>query len=151
MANRGVNKAILIGNLGKDPELRYTANGTAVCTFPLATTDRTDKTQWHNIVVWNKLAEITNQYLKKGRTVYVEGRISTNSWEDKDGNKRYRTEIIANQVQFLGSGPSGDGDAASTQRTGGAQDTSQDTSDDAAQWETAAQGDDSQMEDDLPF
>ena len=110
----GVNKVILIGNLGKDPELRYTPAGQATASFSLATTDRwTDKngqrqerTEWHNIVVWNKLAELVNQYLKKGRSAYVEGRITTRSWDDRDGNKKYRTEIVAREVQFLG-GPGG--------------------------------------------
>ncbi len=110
----GVNKAILIGNLGKDPELRYTPGGQAVATFTLATTERwndkngqrQDRTEWHNIVVWGKLAELVNQYLKKGRSAYVEGRITTRSWDDRDGVKKYRTEIVANQVQFLGSGNS---------------------------------------------
>jgi len=107
----GINKVILIGNLGKDPELRYTPGGQAVATFPLATTERwndkngqrQDRTEWHNIVVWGKLAELVNQYLKKGRSAYVEGRIATRSWDHRDGVKKYRTEIIANQVQFLGS------------------------------------------------
>ncbi|HUI92973.1 MAG TPA: single-stranded DNA-binding protein [Chitinivibrionales bacterium] len=112
----GVNKAILIGNLGKDPELKYLPSGQAVANFPLATTERrTDKngqrqerTEWHNIVVYGKTAEVVNQYLKKGRSAYIEGRITTRSWDDKDGNKRYKTEIIANTVQFLG-GPGGAG------------------------------------------
>lgn len=108
----GVNKAILIGNLGRDPELRYTPGGQPAANFTLATTERwTDKngqrqerTEWHNIVAWGKLAELVNQYLKKGRSVYIEGRITTRSWDDRDGNKKYRTEIVANQVQFIGTG-----------------------------------------------
>jgi single-strand DNA-binding protein len=108
----GVNKVILIGNLGKDPELRYTPGGQPVATFSLATTERrTDKngqrketTEWHNIVVFGKTAEIVNQYLKKGRSCYLEGKITTRSWDDRDGNKKYKTEIIANTVQFLGGG-----------------------------------------------
>jgi single-strand DNA-binding protein len=115
----GVNKAILIGNLGKDPELRYTPGGQPTANFSLATTDRwTDKngqkqerTEWHNIVAWGKLAELVNQYLKKGRSAYVEGRIATRSWDDRDGNKKYRTEIIANQIQFLGGPGQPGGDA----------------------------------------
>jgi single-strand DNA-binding protein len=111
----GVNKVILIGNLGKDPELRYTPGGQPVATFSLATTERrNDKngqrketTEWHNIVVFGKTAEIVNQYLKKGRSCYLEGKITTRSWDDRDGNKKYKTEIIANTVQFLGGGPSG--------------------------------------------
>jgi single-strand DNA-binding protein len=107
----GVNKAILIGNLGKDPELKYLPSGQAVANFSLATTERRtdkngqrqDRTEWHNIVVYGKTAEVVNQYLKKGRSAYIEGRITTRSWDDRDGNKKYRTEIVANTVQFLGN------------------------------------------------
>jgi single-strand DNA-binding protein len=110
-----VNKAILIGNLGRDPELRYTQNGQAVANFTLATNEtwtdksgeRVERTEWHRIVVWGKMAESCGQYLSKGRTVYIEGRIQTREWEDKDGNKRYTTEINAQTVQFLG-GPRGE-------------------------------------------
>jgi single-strand DNA-binding protein len=112
----GVNKAILIGNLGRDPELRYTQNGQAVVNFSLATTEswtdrngeRTERTEWHRIVAFAKTAELCAQYLSKGRTVYIEGRIQTRDWEDKEGNKRTTTEINANTVQFLG-GPRGEG------------------------------------------
>lgn len=108
----GVNKVILIGNLGRDPELRRISNGNSVASFPIATTERwndkngerQERTEWHNIVVWGKLADLANQYLKKGQPVYIEGKITTNSWEDKDGIKRYKTEISANQMQFLGKG-----------------------------------------------
>jgi single-strand DNA-binding protein len=118
----GVNKVILIGNLGKDPELRYTPAGQPVATFSLATTERrTDKsgqrketTEWHNIVVFGKTAEIVNQYLKKGRSCYLEGKITTRSWDDRDGNKKYKTEIIANTVQFLGGGGGASGGAPTT-------------------------------------
>ena len=117
----GVNKVILIGNLGKDPELRYTPGGQPVATFSLATTERrTDKngqkketTEWHNIVVFGKTAELVNQYLKKGRSCYIEGKITTRSWDDRDGNKKYKTEIIGNTVQFLGGGPSANATPAS--------------------------------------
>jgi single-strand DNA-binding protein len=116
----GVNKVILIGNLGKDPELRYTPAGQPVATFSLATTERwtdksgqrQDRTEWHNIVAWGKLGELVNQYLKKGRSAYIEGRISTRSWDDKDGNKRYKTEIVASQIQFLGATGQSSGGAA---------------------------------------
>ena len=108
----GVNKAILVGNLGKDPELRYTQNGQAVVNFTIATTENwTDKsgekqerTEWHRIVVWGKVGESCAQYLSKGRTVYVEGRIQTREWEDREGQKRYTTEVNAQTVQFLGGG-----------------------------------------------
>ena len=104
-----VNKCILVGNLGKDPEIRYTPSGAAVATFSLATTspfqDRegNKQTEWHNIVAWRKLAEICGEYLHKGKQVYIEGRIQTRSYDDRDGNKRYTTEIIAERMQMLGS------------------------------------------------
>ena len=115
-----VNKAILIGNLGKDPELRYTPSGQAVASFPLATTDRykdkegnwQEKTDWHNIVVWGRQGETAKEYLRKGRSAYVEGRIQTRSYDDRDGNKKWITEIVASRVQFLGGrgegGPAGE-------------------------------------------
>jgi single-strand DNA-binding protein len=111
-----VNKAILIGRLGKDPELRYTPGGKAVASFSLATSEiwsgadgqRNESTTWHNIVVWGKTAELAKEYLKKGREVYIEGRISNRSYDDKDGNKRYVSEIVAQTVRFLGSRPSGE-------------------------------------------
>ena len=104
-----VNKVILVGNLGKDPELRYTPSGAAVCTFSLATTnpfkdkDGNRQTEWHNIVVWRQLAEICGKHLHKGKQVYIEGRIQTRSYDDRDGNKRYITEIVAEEMRMLGS------------------------------------------------
>ena len=106
-----VNKVILVGNLGKDPELRYTPSGAAVVTFSLATTERykdkdgnrQDKTEWHNIVAWRQLAEICGKYLHKGKQIYIEGKIQTRSYDDRDGNKRYITEIVADQMHMLGS------------------------------------------------
>ena len=112
---RGVNKVILIGNLGKDPEIRYTQNGTAVTNFTLATNEtwtkdgkKEERTEWHNIVAWARLAEICNEHLIKGRSVYIEGRIQTRKWEDKAGSTRYTTEIVAQNMQMLGG--RGDGD-----------------------------------------
>lgn len=105
MAN-GVNKVILIGHLGRDPETRTTQSGMTVGNFTLATTERfkgEDRTEWHRIVAFGKLAEICGQYLTKGKQVYVEGRLQTRDWEDKDGNKRSTTEIIANEMRMLGS------------------------------------------------
>jgi single-strand DNA-binding protein len=112
----GVNKAILVGNLGKDPELSYTQSGVARSRFSLATTEsynnnageRQERVEWHNIVVWGKQAEIVSKFLQKGRQVYLEGRIQSRSYDDKDGNKRYITEINANRIVFLG-GRGGDG------------------------------------------
>jgi len=127
-----VNKAILVGNLGKDPELRYTPSGTAVCTFSLATTDRfknkqgeqQDRTEWHNIVAWAGLAEICGKYLTKGKQVYIEGRIQSRSYDDRDGNKRYITEIVASDMQMLsradqGGGSSGGGGGGGRPEPGG--------------------------------
>ena len=109
MARGTVNKVILIGRLGSDPELRYTPNGDAVTNFRMATNrvwkdregNQQERTEWHRIVAWRKLAERCGEYLKKGSHVYIEGRLETRSWEDKNGNKRYITEIIANQMQML--------------------------------------------------
>jgi single-strand DNA-binding protein len=107
---RGVNKVILIGNLGGDPELRSTPGGTSVASFTLATNEswndkdgnRQERTEWHRIVAWGRLAEICGQYLRKGRQVYIEGRLQTRSWEDKQGNQRKTTEIVARDMQMLG-------------------------------------------------
>ena len=115
-----VNKAILLGNLGRDPELRHTASGKAVATLRLATNEqwtdqsgeRQERTEWHSVVVWGRQAENCSQYLKKGRSVYVEGRLQTRKWQDKDGNDRYSTEVVADRVQFIG-GASADAAPAS--------------------------------------
>ena len=111
MSRGTINKAILIGRLGKDPEMKYTPSGTAVASFSIATNysvkdvegNYTDKTDWHNIVVFGRRAEFAGEYLSKGRLVFIEGRIQTRSWEDQNGNKRYITEIISSDVQLLGS------------------------------------------------
>jgi len=113
----GINKAILIGNLGKDPELRYTTSGQAVASFSLATSEKwkdkdgnmQDKTEWHNIVVWGRQAEVAKEYLSKGRPVYIEGRIQNRSYDDKDGNKRYISEIVCQKMNFLGGRDQGGG------------------------------------------
>ncbi len=123
----GVNKAILVGNLGRDPELRQTPNGQSVVNFTLATSEnwtdksgeRQERTEWHRIVVWGRTAEMCNQYLSKGRTVYIEGRIQTREWEDKDGNKRYTTEINAQTVQFIGPRQDGGGGSGGSSYSGG--------------------------------
>ncbi len=114
---RGVNKVILVGNLGNDPDIRYTAGGAAVAKISLATTDswkdkesgeQQDRTEWHRVVFFGRLAEIVGEYLRKGSQVYVEGRLQTRKWQDKSGNDRYSTEIVANEMQMLG-GRSGGG------------------------------------------
>jgi single-strand DNA-binding protein len=107
-----VNRVILVGNLGKDPEVRFTPNGRALAKFPVATSERwtdqdgnrQERTEWHNVVVWGKQAETCGQYLSKGRQVFVEGSIRSRQYDDKDGNKRYITEIVARDVRFLGGG-----------------------------------------------
>ncbi|HVK74934.1 MAG TPA: single-stranded DNA-binding protein [Kofleriaceae bacterium] len=113
----GVNKVILIGHLGADPDMRYTPSGNGVCELRVATSEswkdkngqRQERTEWHRVVVWGKTAEICAKYLAKGRQVYIEGRIQTRSYDDKEGQKRYITEVIANDVQFLSSGDRGGG------------------------------------------
>ncbi len=114
-----VNKVILVGNLGRDPEMRHTQNGRPVGNFTLATNERwrdkdgqqQERTEWHRIVVWDRLAEICTEYLTKGKQIYIEGRLQTRQWEDREGNKRSTTEIVANQMQMLGRrGEPGPGD-----------------------------------------
>lgn len=112
----GINKAILIGNVGRDAELRFTSGGTAIAKFSLATsekfgkgTDRQERTEWHRIVVWGKLAEFCGEYIKKGRQIFVEGRIQTRDWEDKEGKKQQTTEIVANEIKLLGRRDEGGG------------------------------------------
>jgi single-strand DNA-binding protein len=110
-----LNKVMLIGNLGKDPEVRYTTSGTAVASFSVATTDKIknkngeweERTEWHNITLWARLAEIAGEYLSKGKTVFIEGRLQTRKWQDKDGRDRYTTEIVGEKMQMLS--PKGEG------------------------------------------
>lgn len=124
---RGINKVILIGNLGQDPEFRSTGSGQPIASFSLATSEswkdktsgeRIERTEWHRIAVWGRLAEVCRDYLHKGSKVYVEGRLQTRKWQDKDGNDRYTTEIVANEMQMLdGRGDAGDSrDARSDSR-----------------------------------
>src|SRR3954465_4760988 len=127
---KSVNKVILIGNLGKDPEIRYTPQGTAVATLALATNERfkdkdgnwQDRTEWHKVIAWQRLAEIAGEYLKKGRSVYIEGRLQTRSWEDKNTHeKKYATEIVAQDLVLLGGGGQGAGaDEGGSSRSRGA-------------------------------
>src|SRR5262250_2623420 len=121
---KSVNKVILVGRLGKDPELKYTASGTPFCRFSIATSDvwndkasgeRQERTEWHNIVVWDRLAEICNQYLTKGQLVFIEGSLQTREWDDQEGNKRKTTEIRARDMVMLG-GKSGEGATAGAPR-----------------------------------
>jgi single-strand DNA-binding protein len=118
-----LNKVMLIGNLGKDPEVRYTAGGTAVASFSLATSEKfkgksgewEEKTEWHNITLWARLAEIAGEYLSKGKTVYIEGRLQTRKWQDKEGKDRYTTEIVGEKMQML----SGKGEGGGSSSGGG--------------------------------
>lgn len=112
----GVNKVILVGNLGKDPEVRHLDNGRAVANFSLATSEtfknkqgeRVTNTEWHNVVLWTPLAEIAERFLKKGNQVYIEGKLTTRSWDDQEGNKRYTTEVVGRELTLLGGRPEGD-------------------------------------------
>jgi single-strand DNA-binding protein len=123
-----VNKVIIIGNLGRDPEVRYTPSGSAVCNVSLATTrnwknrdsgDKVEETEWHRVVFYDRLAEIAGEYLKKGRPVYVEGRLKTRKWQDKEGRDTYTTEIVAEQMQLLGGREGGSGGGAGPSDDGG--------------------------------
>ncbi len=150
---RGINKVILIGNLGADPEVRYTAGGSAVANVRLATTDawkdkqsgeQQERTEWHRVVFFGRLAEIVNEYLRKGAQVYVEGRLQTRKWEDRDGNERYTTEIVANEMQMLGgrgAGASYEGRAPAEQSESGA----------PAREASAGGGAAGDFDDDIPF
>ena len=130
----GVNKVILVGNLGKDPEVRYLDSGVAVANFSLATTEsyknkqgeKVNQTEWHNIVVWRGLAEVAEKWLKKGSSVYVEGKIKTRKWEDKDGNNRYNTEILADNMTMLGGKPTSDSKSSLASEEQPATDTADD-------------------------
>lgn len=125
-----LNKVMLIGRLGQDPEVKYTANGTAVCNFSLATSEtykdksgeRQDKTEWHKLVAFGRTAEICGEYLSKGKQIYIEGKIQTRNWEGSDGKKNYMTEVLVNQMQMLGSkGDSTGGGGGYSQGGGGQQ------------------------------
>ncbi len=124
-----LNKVMLIGNLGKDPEVRFTASGQAVASFSLATSEKfkgktgewEERTEWHNITLWGKLAEIAGEYLSKGKTIYVEGRLQTRKWQDKSGNDRYTTDIVGDKMQMLSpKGERSGGETSSTPKSSGA-------------------------------
>jgi len=121
-----VNKVILVGNLGKDPEVRYLESGAAVANFPIATSEtykdrntgeKNTQTDWHNIVVWRGLADVAEKYLKKGSLVYIEGKLKTRSWQDKEGNTRYTTEVVADNMTMLGRANDGSGQAQGSSST----------------------------------
>ena len=141
-----LNKVMLIGNLGKDPEVRYTAAGTAVASFSVATSEKyknksgewEEKTEWHNVTLWARLAEIAGEYLAKGKTVYIEGRLQTRKWQDRDGKDRYTTEIVGEKMQML----SGKGEGGGRQGGGRADNQSQ---------ESAYEEPNFNPDDDIPF
>ncbi len=145
---RGINKVILIGNLGSDPEVKYMPNGEAVATLSLATSEswkdkntgeQVERTEWHRVVMFRRLGEIAGEYLKKGSKVYIEGRLQTRKWKGQDGQERYTTEIVANDMQMLDS------------RGGGASNFNQQPSNSNAQPQTAPTGGFDDFDDDIPF
>ena len=156
-----LNKVMLIGNLGRDPEIRYTQAGSAVANFSLATTDRwtdrqgqrQERTEWHDIVAFDRLADLSQNYLKKGKSVYIEGRLQTRSWEDPQGQKRYRTEVVTTSMQFLDSRPSNEGSnqgysSEPSQSMGSNQESSEATSE-SENSQTGEKED--YIKDDIPF
>ena len=156
-----LNKVMLIGNLGRDPEIRYTQAGSAVANFSLATTDRwtdrqgqrQERTEWHDIVAFDRFADLAQNYLKKGKSVYIEGRLQTRSWEDPQGQKRYRTEVVTTSMQFLDSRPSNEGSNQSyssepSQPMGSNQESSEATSE-SENSQTGEKED--YIKDDIPF
>jgi len=146
--SRGINKVILIGNIGKDPEVRYSPNGAAIANISVATSEewkdkntgeKVSKTEWHRIVMFKRLAEIAGEYLKKGSKVYIEGKLQTRKWQDKDGNDKYTTEIVANELQMLDS-------------RGGTQDTHNQAKSDGYQRQAQHPADDvPTFDDSIPF
>ena len=150
---RGINKAIIVGNLGRDPEVRYTANGSAVANITVATTEswkdkqsgeRQEKTEWHRVVFFGRLAEVAGEYLKKGAQVYIEGRLQTRKWEDKSGQERYTTEIVANEMQMLGSRGDGTTGTSNDDYSGEARSATDSSG-------SGASGSDPDLDDDIPF
>lgn len=146
MSRGTVNKAIILGRLGKDPEMRYAPSGTAIATFSVATNSRqksegewVEKTEWHNILAFGKIAEFAGEYLNKGKQVYIEGRLQTSNWEDQQGQKKYKTEILVSELQLIGS------------KSDGAGNTSQGNDNDAGQKDQAPASPEGEEEDDLPF
>jgi single-strand DNA-binding protein len=150
---RGVNKVILVGNLGADPDVRYSSTGSAVVNFRIATSEnwtnkeggKETKTEWHRIVAFGKLAEICAEYLNKGKQVYIEGRLQSRSWEDKEGNKKWTTEVVANNVVMLGTASEAGGGSLASGSS--ARDQVRETGDEP----TEGPPEPSQQEDDIPF
>lgn len=158
----GVNKVILVGNLGRDPEVRYTKSGQAVASFSLATSEKwtgkdgnkEEKTEWHRIVAWGKLGEICGEYLSKGKQVYIEGRLQTREWEDNDGNKKQTTEIVANNMTMLGQAGGGSGsgyEGGSSSGGSRGQSSSSGSQGSPSQGSSSSGGHDDFEDDDIPF
>ena len=154
---RGINKVILVGNLGKDPETRYMPSGKAVTNFSIATSEswkdkqtgeQREQTEWHNIVMYDRLAEIAAEYLKKGSQVYIEGKLRTRKWQDKEGRDRYTTEINANEMQMLGGRPGGSGGGGGGDYPRGEASSSRPAPAGAG---SRAPAEDSPFDDDIPF
>lgn len=152
----GINKVILLGNLGRDPEMRHTQSGVPVCSFPLATSETyTDRqsgekktvTEWHNVVLWRRLAETAEKYLRKGSQVYIEGKVRTRSWDDEAGQKRYTTEIVGDVMQLLGRPEGGQSNEDNRQQYAESASTASIT----PQASSPSQSSDEERNDDLPF
>lgn len=160
---RGVNKVILVGNLGRDPEMRYAQSGAAIANLAIATSEQwkdkqsgepQEKTEWHRVVAFGRLAEIMGEYLKKGQQVYIEGRLQTRKWQDQSGQDRYTTEIVANEMQMLGGGRGGDQQGTSgagPQRSGAAPQSSGHSGATSGAGSAAPAGDFDDFDDDIPF
>ncbi|NNC99471.1 MAG: single-stranded DNA-binding protein [Gammaproteobacteria bacterium] len=153
MMARGINKVILVGNLGNDPEVRYASNGSAIANISVATTDswkdkntgeQQEKTEWHRVVMFNRLGEIAGEYLKKGSQVYIEGRLQTRKWQDQSGQDKYTTEIVANEMQMLGGRGGGES-------SGGYQAPRQAPAAQAAPKAAAQSAPSNDFDDDIPF
>ena len=161
MAGKSVNKVILIGNLGKDPEVKFTPQGTPVAKITLATNERfkdksgewQDRTEWHNVVLWQRLAEIAGEYLKKGGKVYIEGRLQTRSWDDKQsGQKKYMTEVVANDLVLLGGrGEGGVSEYSGSSRGASASSSGNNFDQSAPEVEHAPAGSSPITDEDIPF
>lgn len=152
---RGINKVILVGNLGRDPDVRYTANGAAVANLAIATTDawrdkqtgqNQERTEWHRVVMFGRLGEIAGEYLRKGQQVYIEGRLQTRKWQGQDGQDRYTTEIVANDMQMLGGRPGGQDNSGDRQPSQAEQQPQ-----DSAQPAGGGSGNFDDFDDDIPF
>jgi len=159
MATKSVNKVILIGHLGQDPELRYTGSGTPVCSLRIATNDSykdndgnlVERTEWHSVVAWSRLAEICSEYLRKGSQVYIEGSLQTRQYEDRDGNQRYVTEVKAREMVMLGGRGGSGGSSGFGQNAGSYGNEGPGTSQPAPQTQNQPSGGSFDPDDDLPF